>query len=100
MAILKIETEIIASVAASPTVQRGYNHTVTNSIHEVASIKCGYWKTLKIFWIILILILFWKISSTQTINFSTLYTTIPHEKLKTCLKEIIHNALEGDITSI
>jgi hypothetical protein len=32
------------------------------------------------------------ISSMQTFNFSTLYTTILHEYLKTWLKEIIHNA--------
>jgi hypothetical protein len=35
---------------------------------------------------------FSKISKIQTFNFSTLYTTIPHEKLNTRLKEIIHNA--------
>jgi hypothetical protein len=31
------------------------NHTATKSIHVVASIQCGYWDTLKTFWIILIL---------------------------------------------
>jgi hypothetical protein len=35
--------------------------------------------------------IFSKTSSIQTFDFSTLHTTIPHEKLKTCLKEIIHN---------
>ena len=35
--------------------------------------------------------IFSKTSSIQTFDFSTLYTTTPHEKLKTCLKEIIHN---------
>ena len=29
---------------------------------------------------------------SQTFDFSTLYTTIPHEKLNIRLKEIIHNA--------
>ena len=32
-------------------------------------------------------------SSTQTFNFSTLYTTIPREKFKTSLLEIIHHAI-------
>jgi len=35
---------------------------------------------------------FSKISSIETFDFSTLYTTIPHETLKTLLKEVIHNA--------
>jgi hypothetical protein len=31
-------------------------------------------------------------SSIKTFDFSTLYTTLPHDKLKTCLKEIMHKA--------
>jgi hypothetical protein len=35
---------------------------------------------------------FSQISSIKTFDFSTLYTTLPHDKLKTCLKETIHKA--------
>ena len=35
---------------------------------------------------------FSQISSIKTLDFSTLYTTLPHDKLKTRLKEIIHKA--------
>jgi microcystin degradation protein MlrC len=34
---------------------------------------------------------FWKMSSTQTLDIWTLYATIPHEKWKISLKQIIHN---------
>ena len=33
---------------------------------------------------------FSQVSSIKTFNFSTLYTTLPHDKLKTDLKETIH----------
>jgi hypothetical protein len=33
---------------------------------------------------------FSKISSINTFDFSTLYTTLPHDKLKTSLKETVH----------
>jgi hypothetical protein len=33
-----------------------------------------------------------QVSSIKTFDFSTLYTTIPHDKLKTRLKETIHKA--------
>jgi hypothetical protein len=33
---------------------------------------------------------FSRVSSIKTFDFSTLYTTLPHDKLKTCLKETIH----------
>jgi 3-methyladenine DNA glycosylase Tag len=33
---------------------------------------------------------FSQVSSIKTFDFSTLYTTLPHDKLKTCLKETIH----------
>jgi hypothetical protein len=32
------------------------------------------------------------VSSIKTFDFSTLYTTLPHDKLKTHLKETIHKA--------
>jgi hypothetical protein len=32
------------------------------------------------------------VSSINTFDFSTLYTTLPHDKLETRLKEIIHKA--------
>jgi hypothetical protein len=35
---------------------------------------------------------FSQVSSIKTFDFSTLYTTIPHDKLKTRLKETIHKA--------
>jgi hypothetical protein len=35
---------------------------------------------------------FSQVSSIKTLDFSTLYTTLPHNKLKTCLKETIHKA--------
>ena len=35
---------------------------------------------------------FSNVTSIKTFDFSTLYTTLPHEKLKTRLKQIIHNA--------
>ena len=35
---------------------------------------------------------FSQVSSIKTLDFSTLYTTLPHDKLKTRLKEIIHKA--------
>jgi hypothetical protein len=35
---------------------------------------------------------FSKISSINTFDFSTLYTTLPHDKLKTSLKETVHKA--------
>ena len=36
---------------------------------------------------------FSQVSSIKTFDFSTLYTTLPHDKLKTRLKETIHKAL-------
>jgi hypothetical protein len=36
---------------------------------------------------------FSQVSSIKTVDFSTLYTTLPHDKLKTRLKETIHKAL-------
>ena len=33
-----------------------------------------------------------QVSSIKTFDFSTLYTTLPHDKLKTRLKETIHKA--------
>jgi len=38
---------------------------------------------------------FSEISSIKTFDFSTLYTTLPHEKLKSRLKELIHKAFDG-----
>ena len=38
---------------------------------------------------------FSKITSLKTFDFSTLYTTIPHDKLKCRLKEIIHRAFHN-----
>jgi hypothetical protein len=35
---------------------------------------------------------FSQVSSIKTFDFSTLYTTLPHDKLKTCLIETIHKA--------
>ena len=35
---------------------------------------------------------FSQVSSIETFGFSTLYTTLPHDKLKTRLKETIHKA--------
>ena len=35
---------------------------------------------------------FYQVSSINTFDFSTLYTTLPHDKLKTHLKETIHKA--------
>jgi hypothetical protein len=35
---------------------------------------------------------FSQVSSIKTFDFSTLYTTLPHDKLKTRLKETIHKA--------
>ena len=35
---------------------------------------------------------FSRVSSIKTFDFSTLYTTLPHDKLKTFLKETIHKA--------
>ena len=35
---------------------------------------------------------FFQVSSIKTFDFSTLYTTLPHDKLKTRLKETIHKA--------
>jgi hypothetical protein len=35
---------------------------------------------------------FSQLSSINTFDFSTQYTTLPHDKLKTCLKETIHKA--------
>ena len=35
---------------------------------------------------------FSQVSSIKTFDFSTLYTTLPHDILKTCLKETIHKA--------
>jgi hypothetical protein len=36
---------------------------------------------------------FSQVSSIKTFDFSTLYTTLPHDKLKSRLKETIHKAL-------
>ena len=38
---------------------------------------------------------FSKISSICTFDFSTLYTTLPHDKLKSRLKELIHKAFDN-----
>jgi hypothetical protein len=35
---------------------------------------------------------FSQVSSIKTFDFSTLYTTLPHDKLKTRFKEAIHKA--------
>jgi hypothetical protein len=35
---------------------------------------------------------FSQVSSIKSLDFSTLYTTLPHDKLKTRLKETIHKA--------
>ena len=35
---------------------------------------------------------FTRVSSIKTFDFSTLYSTLPHDKLKTSLKETIHKA--------
>jgi hypothetical protein len=35
---------------------------------------------------------YFQVSSFNTFDFSTLYTTLPHDKLKTRLKETIHKA--------
>jgi hypothetical protein len=37
------------------------------------------------------------VSSIKTFDFSTLYTTLPHDKLKTRLKETIHKAFSHRI---
>jgi hypothetical protein len=39
---------------------------------------------------------FSQVSSIKTFDFSTLYTTLPHDKLKTRLKEIIHKPFKVD----
>ena len=62
---------------------------MTKSIHVVTSIKCGHSKD---FLDNFNARTFSKISSIETFDFSTLYTTIPNETLKTRLKEVIHNA--------
>jgi hypothetical protein len=38
---------------------------------------------------------FSQVSSIKTFDFSTLYTTLQHDKLKTRLKETIHKALSS-----
>jgi hypothetical protein len=43
---------------------------------------------------------FSQVSSIKTFDFSTLYTTIPHDKLKTRLKETIHKAAQKSQNSI
>jgi membrane-bound ClpP family serine protease len=44
---------------------------------------------------------FSQVSSIKTLDFSTLYTTLPHDKLKTRLKETIHNlSLYGVLWSL
>jgi hypothetical protein len=40
---------------------------------------------------------FSQVSSIKTFDFSTLYITLPHDKLKTRLKETIHKAFRGTI---
>jgi hypothetical protein len=37
---------------------------------------------------------FSQVSSIKTFDFSTLYTTLPHDKLKTRLKETIHKEVD------
>lgn len=46
-----------------------YNHIVTKSIHAVTVIKCGYWKTHSLIFLILILL----VSSDQPLDCSTLH---------------------------
>jgi hypothetical protein len=38
---------------------------------------------------------FSQVSSIKTFDFSTLYTTLPHDKLKTRLKETLHKAFQS-----
>ena len=57
-------------------------------IRIVVLIKCGFLKILKNFWIIYNLIRLTSIHSIKTYDFSTLYTTIPHTKLKARLSEL------------
>ena len=40
---------------------------------------------------------FSQVSSIKTFDFSTLYTTLPHDKLTTCLKETIHKAFSHPV---
>jgi hypothetical protein len=48
-----------------------------------------FYKLLKKLWLIWV---FSQVSSIKTFDFSTLYTILPHDKLKTRLKETIHKA--------
>jgi hypothetical protein len=43
---------------------------------------------------------FSQVSSIKTLDFSTLYTTLPHDKLKTRLKETIHKSKQFHNISI
>jgi hypothetical protein len=61
-------------------------------IPEVMSIRCGFSRTLKKELLEnLKSHIFSKIDSIKTYDFSTLYTTIPHNKLKFQLFQIIDN---------
>ena len=53
---------------------------------------CRFWKTLKDLLDNLKSRYFSQVSSIKTLDLSTLYTTLPHDKLKSHLKETIHKA--------
>ena len=55
----------------------GINHILENSIDILDNLKSRS---------------FSQVSSIKTFDFSALYTTLPHDKLKTRLKETIHKA--------
>jgi hypothetical protein len=78
--------------------KREYNHTGTKSIHVIASIKCEYWNTARIFWIDLILVFNLKIVSVQKFDCYSL-ETISSEKCINTFKEFIYNAINFKMVS-
>ena len=69
-----------------------YNHTVTTYIHVVTSVMCGYFNTVKIFWIVLILVFILE-NCICPKKWLLQFTYHSSWKCINALKEIIYNAI-------
>ena len=69
-----------------------FRSTAKQPILEVVWIRCGSSKIQGSYWNILNLRIFNNITSIKSFDFSTLYTTIPHDELKSRLASIIRNS--------
>ena len=70
-----------------------FRRTARQPSQEMGSIRCGSSRIQKNYWIILNLQISTFITNIKSLDFSTLYTTIPHLNLKSRLATIIRNSV-------